>query len=78
MPANCRRAVFIGRIKDDLGFTGSLIENPITGERSIVYEPEVWWQREQHLTTLESLGQRERRLSHGKPWELVYGDPDSD
>lgn len=51
-------AVFIGRIKDEHGFSAELLEDPITSARFLAYEPETWWQRGHYLQHLEAMGKR--------------------
>ena len=51
-------AVFVGVVKDSLGFRCQLLEEPVTGAQMLAYEPEVWFERGNHLARLEAMGKR--------------------
>lgn len=55
MPPKDLVAVHIGYAKDELGFRCSVMEHPITGKRYLAYAPDVWWERQRHISLLEAM-----------------------
>jgi len=56
MPAKDSSFTFVGFGKDRYGFRCSILEDPQTGQRSITYDMNTWWERSLFLKHLESLG----------------------